>query len=517
MANTGPSDASAPLTVTDVLPSYQTFVSASGPWTCTADAAPNPPTPGAHQTVTCALASVLAAGASAPGLGLVVLVDATAPAGDEANTATATSPTPGSPGTDSATVTITRVAALTVTKTHSGNGQVGQPLDFTLVVHNSGPSAADQVEITDPLPAGLSYDSYAGTGWSCSAVGADVTCDLAGTLASGADSTPLTLTAIVGAAAYPGVANIATVQSTDPTLPGSSSATDPVAVDPSAQLTVVKQHLGTFTVGGDGSYEITVTNSGPTATPGPTTVVDTLPGGLTFVSGSGTGWTCSAAGQTVSCVGVGAIAVGGVTALTLTVAVGPGAYPSVVNSATASAPGAPPASGTDTAPVTPLVRLGITKTVTSYTQQVVTYAIRVTNQGPNDSVGTIRVRDTLSAGLAYRWAGGPGWSCASSANTVTCLNASSLPVGVSSTVTLVARVVARPGSTVINVAGVSGGGVLGETLSRPASIVVSAIGGLPHTGADVLTPVRVAVALLVVGTLLLLAGRLRRRPSGLYS
>ena len=60
------------------------------------------------------------------------------------------------------------------------------------------------------------------------------------------------LTATVGAAAYPSVTNTATVSSTDPDLPGSATASDPVVVDPSATLQLSKQHLGTFAVGAPG-------------------------------------------------------------------------------------------------------------------------------------------------------------------------------------------------------------------------------------------------------------------------
>jgi len=515
VTNSGPSDAASPLTVTDVLPSYETFVSASGPWDCTADTAPNPPSPAAHQTITCTLSAAVAASASAPQLDLVLLIDATAPAGHETNTATASSPTPGSTGTDSATVTVGRVAALRVTKTHTGNGQVGQPLSFTLVVHNDGPSTADHVVVTDPLPTGLSYDSFAGTGWTCTAVVADATCALAGTLAPGSDSAPLTISTVVGPQAYPSVTNVATVSSTDPDLPGSQNGTDTVTVDPLAQLAITKQHVGTFTVGTDGSYQITVTNTGPTATPGPTTVTDTLPGALSYVGVTGTAWTCAVVAQTVTCSRTGTLASGEVAALTLTVAVGPSAYPSVVNSATATGPGSEPAMATDTAPVTPLVVLAITKTLQSYRDGVATYRITVTNIGPNDTVGPIRVNDALPAGLVLRSASGSDWTCSTAANAATCTYATLLTEGASASVTVVAAVTGAPGSRIDNVANVSGGGsvgsgVAGETTSDPVRITV-ATGNLPQTGADAIALAELALALLACGAALLLTAR-RRSP-----
>lgn len=44
-----------------------------------------------------------------------------------------------------------------------------------------------------------------------------------------------------------------------------------------------------------------VVNNGPSDNPGPITVVDNLPRGNEFLSASGDGWSCSAAGRTVTC------------------------------------------------------------------------------------------------------------------------------------------------------------------------------------------------------------------------
>src|SRR5207237_6976928 len=70
----------------------------------------------------------------------------------------------------------------------------------------------------------------------------------------------------------------------------------------SPDLRVTKSHAGNFTVGVNGVYTITVDNAlGGAPTSGTITVTDTLPTGLGFVSATGTGWTCSAIGQTATC------------------------------------------------------------------------------------------------------------------------------------------------------------------------------------------------------------------------
>ncbi|WP_222565179.1 CshA/CshB family fibrillar adhesin-related protein [Novilysobacter antarcticus] len=108
---------------------------------------------------------------------------------------------------------------------------------------------------------------------------------------------------------------------------------------PSADLSITKSHTGSFSAGGSGSYNIVVRNNGTNATTGITKVVDTLPAGLTYVSASGAGWTCSAVGQVVTCTNPMSLANGGsLPAITLNVSVAFNAPASVENSVSVSNP-----------------------------------------------------------------------------------------------------------------------------------------------------------------------------------
>jgi uncharacterized repeat protein (TIGR01451 family) len=108
---------------------------------------------------------------------------------------------------------------------------------------------------------------------------------------------------------------------------------------PVADLSITKSHAGNFTVGTNGSYSIVVHNNGPAAATGTTTVTDTLPTGLTYVSGTGTGWSCGAVGQNVTCTNANSIANGiSLATLTLTVAVSSSAANPTNNTATVSNP-----------------------------------------------------------------------------------------------------------------------------------------------------------------------------------
>jgi len=106
---------------------------------------------------------------------------------------------------------------------------------------------------------------------------------------------------------------------------------------PVSDLSISKVHNGIFGYGDNDTYTLTVTNNGPTTTSGTTTVSDTLPAGETYVSATGTGWTCGAVGQVVTCTSTSAIANGAnFGAITLTVAVASGAGTSLANTATVS-------------------------------------------------------------------------------------------------------------------------------------------------------------------------------------
>lgn len=90
-----------------------------------------------------------------------------------------------------------------------------------------------------------------------------------------------------------------------------------------ADLAVSLARNNDLELGRNVTYTVAVTNNGPNSEAGPITVTATLPSVLTFVSGNGSGWACSAAGQTVTCTYSGGAIENGATtpALTLTATV----------------------------------------------------------------------------------------------------------------------------------------------------------------------------------------------------
>src|SRR5256712_2240147 len=59
-------------------------------------------------------------------------------------------------------------ADLSITKTDNPDPvNAGATLTYTVTVTNGGPSTAANVQVTDNLPAGVTFQSASGTGWTC--------------------------------------------------------------------------------------------------------------------------------------------------------------------------------------------------------------------------------------------------------------------------------------------------------------------------------------------------------------
>jgi uncharacterized repeat protein (TIGR01451 family) len=79
---------------------------------------------------------------------------------------------------------------------------------------------------------------------------------------------------------------------------------------PFPDLRPSSSHTGNFVVGFQETYTVLVQNVGTAATTGAITLTDTLPASISFVSGTGNGWSCVAAAQIVQCLNAGPLNVG---------------------------------------------------------------------------------------------------------------------------------------------------------------------------------------------------------------
>jgi len=109
----------------------------------------------------------------------------------------------------------------------------------------------------------------------------------------------------------------------------------------------------TLIPGTNTTYTLKATNGGPDAMSGALQVIDTLPNGLTYVSGSGSGWTCSTNAQVVTCNWPGTLANGALAPdLVISASVGAGVTGSVTNTAVLTSTGNDPTLGNNTASFT---------------------------------------------------------------------------------------------------------------------------------------------------------------------
>lgn len=120
---------------------------------------------------------------------------------------------------------------LSLRKTHQGERfKPGDTVAFTLTVKNEdGRSFDDQISITDSLPAGLTYQGFEGSGWSCSANGREISCSSDTDLGAG-DSTSVVITVRIDDGVNGTRTNVAKVSAKGDGNPDNNTATDWVVV-----------------------------------------------------------------------------------------------------------------------------------------------------------------------------------------------------------------------------------------------------------------------------------------------
>ncbi|HTE42490.1 MAG TPA: hypothetical protein VK629_16830, partial [Steroidobacteraceae bacterium] len=267
-----------------------------------------------------------------------------------------------------------------------------------------------------------------------------------------------------------------------------------VTSEPLIDLSITKTHSGNFTVGTNGTYTLQVANAaGLEPVNYPITVTDTLPAGLTYVSATGTGWVCSAIGQAVTCVHTGPLASGAsLPAITLNVAVGSAAFPSVTNTAVVSAPSTVETNAANNTASDPTTVLGpnvstSTKTVSDLNAgdanpgDTLRYTINLIETAGVAGTG-ISVTDHIPGNTSgFSVVGIPGGAINSSTgngtgnNGVGFLNITNISVPANGTVTIVfdvqVAVGTSPGATIANTAAINNPAGTDPNPSSPTLIV----------------------------------------------
>lgn len=286
LTNSGNADANN-VVLTDVIPTGTTFVPGS-----LTGATGTPPT--------LTLTSPIVAGGNAA-VTFQVLVGATIPVPNPlANSASAAftyTVDPANPngvnGTSTSDIANTQVNGAIVSSLKTVDKAFAEPgdvLTYTIALTNSGNVPANNVVITDAIPAGTTFVAGSVTG----ATGTPPTLTLTSPITAGGGAT-VSFQVLVGNAIpavnpVPNNATVAFTFTTDPAEPngqtGSSDSNTVTTQINSAIVTAAKtSNLSFADVGDTVSYTITLTNTGNVAANN-VVLTDVIPAGTTFVAGS---------------------------------------------------------------------------------------------------------------------------------------------------------------------------------------------------------------------------------------
>ncbi|TWT75434.1 SdrD B-like domain-containing protein [Allorhodopirellula solitaria] len=275
--------------------------------------------------------------------------------------------------TDSVTITLTPEFDLTISKSVDGTGDVAPDEDvtFTIVVSHDtsddgteadnglSPSIAQGIVVTDTLPDGLTFQSATSGGTAVTPTsttnGVIVLPDF--DLVPGSTRT-ITIVATADSDAAGDLTNDVSVAATGDTQADNNDAAAVVTVTPEAAeadvyvtKTVNAEHAQ---AGSELTYTIDVFNDGPSPADA-VSVIDTLPDGLTFVSGTGPNGALTADGQTVTVTPLddAPLASGGTFQFTIVARINEGVTADLVNTVTVTTSTAQPDNDkSDTATVT---------------------------------------------------------------------------------------------------------------------------------------------------------------------
>ena len=305
----------------------------------------------------------------------------------------------------------------------------GQNFFYTVTVDNNGPDPADNVAWNDTLPPGTTFVSLSQPGgWTCTtpAVGANgaIDCSLA-SMAVGSAAFTVTVAVDASLAAGTVLSNTATATGTTPDPDGgNNSDTETTTVATSADLQISKTDTPDPVVAGTNlTYQITLTNNGPSNAAN-ATFSDTLPPGTSFVSLSTTGsWSCTTppvgATGTVSCSNAGFGTTVDFFTLVVNVDAGVAAGTILSNTASVASATSDPNPGNESATASTTVDnasadVSVTQTDTPDPVTAgsnLTYTITVANAGPSAATN-VALADALPAGTTFVSLSAPGgWSC----------------------------------------------------------------------------------------------------------
>ena len=201
--------------------------------------------------------------------------------------------------TDTETVAVTDVLPTIEVEKDNGGATLPAPggdVEFDVTVTNTSPAeAVTLTELTDTIEGGAPFDIT-----TTAPPVVSTTCATGGTIAAGASYTCSFTVAVQSDEASTEADVVDAVAVDDEQNPATAGDEAVTTVTASADLAIDKRLVGELVIDEGGTYELEVTNLGP-STAADVVVVDTLPEGLTGVSAGGDGWACSIDGSAITC------------------------------------------------------------------------------------------------------------------------------------------------------------------------------------------------------------------------
>ncbi len=282
----------------------------------------------------------------------------------------------------------------------------GERLRYQIIVTNSGPSVAENIVVSDTLPAALNNVRFRSSQGSCNdgglclietlAPAARVIIDVEGIVASNVLTAVVNRVAVTSATIDPDPAN------------NSAVATAPYA--PRADLALALDSTSTADAGTALTVTATLYNLGPSDATG-TVVTVTLPPSTTFTAATlPTGWSATANGNgTVTLSTTNVLAAGTQVMLPITVATASTVVPGsslafrATTTSTIDDPSVQNNSATSDSSIIDRADLHLVTTgpLTITAGTIITFTTRVTNNGPS-AARAVDIQDQLPAGLTVQ-------------------------------------------------------------------------------------------------------------------
>lgn len=375
---------------------------------------------------------------------------------------------------------------------------VGQTSTINITVTNlSANTASGQLTVTTTLPAGVSTPSTNFTvgSWTCSRVGQTVTCTNPNTSGLAQNATSVIALPVVPSAANAGQSLTFTfnVSSSSPDSNSGNNSTSLIITSPvtAPNLTINIPNF-VLNAGQTSNVTVNVANIGNAPASGQLSVNITIPNGATApASFTSNGWTCTTAGQNISCTHPNSTGLAPNATVSIVVPVSVPANATGGQSVTIIAnvgsingeSNTSDNSTTGNGQVVSGVRLKLFKAASAVAIQGVQFdfTMTVVNIGGINSSGTIIVIDTLRNGLKYVSSTGTGWTCTKTGvdtqnnDIVQCTSSTVHLANSANSSSFTIRVNPTLATTVSNTAYISGGGSTSPTptASAPCSSCVS--------------------------------------------